>query len=439
MCEAIAVKELIEVIESQVSWDKRTAYADSIPASFIRSNAKELIAHYHSLSEKDKINGIDVWKRLSADEGRLKDWDAWSSSAHCTGYISPTEITLLYTRLFRKAGYEIWSNWLNCFQRDDEIRTILAFDKELSKGIINLFDEGCSHINSTRILRFLFYHIILAEDTDPKAILEIMRRHKESLRPFAIEVLCDFLFQIRFLKQIDIYTGLIEIFSESTTVKAISSMPVSKGMLFAWSTLLCNSDDIDANLYMNFRKTYVEWVKSESAYSFVESTAMAKSSEWNFLQSLCALMYDDESTIEQLRLLWIKKAEKYYGWQKYTAHSQWSIHIGLLLLGIGKIRYNEMEDKSILVFVIESLNEYIPAALSERAYHYLLIEIFGLEFLDNLNVTNILILLVSKIYSIEIVDTLIEYCSSAISQESPLLGALQCRRSLLGEFYGEFV
>jgi len=435
--EAITVKDLIEVIDSQASWDKRTAYADSIPASFIRSNGKELISHYHSLSPKDKINGVRARERLPTNNGIIKDWDAWSSNIHCIGYIFPTETTLLYTRLFRKAGYEIWSNWLDCFQRDDEIMAILAFDKDLSGEIINLFDEECSHINSTRILRFLFYHIILSEDTDPKVFLEVVYRHKDHLRQFAAEVLSDFFFQTRFSKQMNIYTGLKEMFSDSITVKVISGMTVSKGTLFAWSALLCNSDNLDDDLYVEFRKTYVDWVKSEPTYDFVTPTAILKSSEWDFLNSLCALIYDDKATIEQLQLLWMKKAEKYYGWQKCSVHSQWSIHIGLLLLGVGKMRYDVLEDKSVLVYVIETLNEYIPAALSEQAYHYLLSEIFSLKFLNSLNATNSLMLLVSKIYSIEIADTLIECCSSILLQEDPIFCELQCRRSILGEFYGQ--
>lgn len=443
MCKVSSVQELIELMDSEMPWSERVAICDAVPLDFISAHAQELAVYYHGLDKQKKIWGILDYERLLHMDDCIENWDQWSAALHCLGHIVPTEITLPCDRIMRRGGFSCWREWIELFSRDKEIAAVLSVSNASFEELLELMEAASTQTTSPRVRSLLFFHLVWSDKTEVEPFLAAVSRHKECLRPFVIGVLCDFFFRTRYPRQMPIYKGLMELYADPKTIKEISDRPHDKGTMFAWSALLCGCDDPDSEENTKFRGAYIEWVRAEKTYQFVENSINSKSetnsNEWDFLRCLCSLTYDDQSTVDILKELWLKKAEIYYGWKEPGDHSQWGIHLGLLLWGIGTIHVQEKNDISLLIYIMEKLNGYITSALAESAYYYLLLEIFSFEFPADPQVQTLLKSLSQKVYSLELLCEVINYYLDTSSVDYTVLKSMQQHLVNLHTFYGHQV
>lgn len=391
---------LKSVLNKEIKWEARMAILDLLPCEYIASVESDIINYYASLERRERF-WVHLDMDVDIDEIKNNMWESWNRNIRLADRIMPTEKTLFIKKMLSKMGIATLLRWLENIPCDMEIIAIINF--KFGDNILEFLETVCSSDFSNRVKSILFFLCATDKNVCVDNLYEIVSTHKDSLRKPILDMLCDFNLIQNHRQLSPLYTKLFKVYADNKALNYVSQKTQNKGTLFAWSRILCEFSEKDSNQLDIFQKTYLEWVSSEERYSFSQqSGAEIIKKEFSFINQLSAILEFDDACCQHLQVLWIKKAEYYYGWssQTTTEYSHWFLHIGLLLWSIGLKRYEDNGDQTLLLAVARNLNEYILSALSSSSYRLLVLQIFQYDYKPTQDLEDCMCDLISKTYDI---------------------------------------
>lgn len=422
------------MLNKEIKWEERVTILDSLSSEYIASVESDIINYYASLERHEQFwTYLDM--DVDIDEIKNNVWESWNRNIRLADRIMPTEKTLFIKKMLSKVRFDALLRWLENIPCDREIIAIINF--KLGDNILEFLETVCSSNFSNRIKNILFFLCATDKNVCIDNLYEIISIHKDALRKPILDMLCDFNLIQNHRQLSPLYTKLFEVYADNKALNYVSQKTQNKGTLFAWSRILCDFSEKDIKQLNIFQMTYLEWIASEQRYSFSQQSGseMIKK-EFSFINQLSAILESDDACCKHLQVLWIKKAEYYYGWssQTTTEYSHWFLHIGLLLWGIGLKRYEDSGDHALLLAVARNLNEYILSALSSSSYRLLVLQIFQYDYDPTQDLEDCMCDLISKTYDITDLLSIKEQYSKTKFKRFSVLTTLRNKIKTVYEF-----